>query len=102
MWIKSGIITAIQIQVILIYAIRNNVYYVVLFGAFIGKLCRMPGCNKPCYSEKGKIYDFCGWTHATEYKDMSEEFQRQLVRDSRLKAVASGSSRGAAAGAFCQ
>ena len=51
----------------------------------------MPGCNKVCYVEQGRIHDFCGRTHAKEYEAMVEEYKKQKVRESRIKAVSKGS-----------
>ena len=56
--------------------------------------CKMPGCNKRCYVENnGHIHDFCGKTHAGEYKAMKDaERQQKMMRDKRLKAVQHGQS----------
>ena len=32
--------------------------------------CKVPGCTKPCYAEKGRIYEFCGRTHADHYSKL--------------------------------
>lgn len=58
------------------------------------KLCRMPGCNQQCFIERGRVHDFCGKTHAREYKAMTEEFERQKVREKRTKLFSFGSGRG--------
>ena len=29
-------------------------------------ICRLPGCNKPCYVEGTKVHDYCGRTHARQ------------------------------------
>ena len=33
-------------------------------------ICRLPGCNKPCYQEGSKVHDYCGHTHAREHGAM--------------------------------
>ena len=36
--------------------------------------CKMPGCNQPCYVEdNGRVHDFCGKTHAREYRAMKDK-----------------------------
>jgi len=30
--------------------------------------CKVPGCTKPCFIEKGRVHEFCGKTHADLYK----------------------------------
>ena len=33
--------------------------------------CKLPGCNRTCYVESyGRVYDFCGRTHAQEYSKL--------------------------------
>ena len=58
--------------------------------------CKMPGCDKQCYVENnGHMHDFCGKTHAREYKAMKDaEKQQKMMRDKRLKAVQHGQSTG--------
>ena len=42
--------------------------------------CKMPGCNQPCYVENdGRVHEFCGRSHAREYRAMEEaEWQEQM------------------------
>ena len=35
------------------------------------RICRLPGCNKPCFVEGSKVHDYCGRTHAKEHGAMS-------------------------------
>ena len=52
-------------------------------------VCQMSGCKKPCYVENnGHVHDFCGKTHAREFKTMKDaERQQGIMREARLKAV---------------
>ena len=37
---------------------------------YVGKICKLPGCQMPCFIERGRsgqVYDFCNKTHAEEY-----------------------------------
>ena len=36
-------------------------------GGQHGRLCKFPGCPKPCYVEGLKVHDFCGRRHASAY-----------------------------------
>ena len=51
--------------------------------------CKMPGCNKQCYVENnGHVHEFCGKTHAGQYKAMTDaERQQKMMREKRMKAV---------------
>ena len=59
-------------------------------------ICKMPGCKKQGYVENnGYAHEFCGKTHAREYKAMKDaEKQQKMMREKRLKAVQSHSSGG--------
>ena len=36
-------------------------------GSGLGpRLCRLPGCNKPCYVEGSRVHDYCSYSHASE------------------------------------
>jgi len=41
-------------------------------GGAQGKVvyCRYPRCTKPCFSDGARVYDFCGRTHAFEFKSL--------------------------------
>ena len=32
--------------------------------------CKVTGCTKPCFNDKGHVHEFCGRTHAEYYKKM--------------------------------
>ncbi len=36
--------------------------------------CKYPGCTKSCFSEAGKIHEFCGRTHAQKFKEAPMPF----------------------------
>ena len=44
--------------------------------------CKMPGCKQRCYVEDdGYVHDFCGRSHAKEYRAMEEEAEwREQMR----------------------
>ena len=49
------------------------------------KVCKLPGCDNPAYTDKdGWEHDFCGKTHAREYRSMEEAAQRQNYKIPRL------------------
>ena len=35
--------------------------------------CKIPGCTKPCFVEKGRVHEFCGRTHAELYKKQQKQ-----------------------------
>ena len=50
-------------------------------------VCKLPGCNKLCYVENnGHIHDFCGRSHALEYKAKKDEAERQKMLQKQQKA----------------
>ena len=58
-------------------------------------ICKMPGCNKQGYVENnGYVHEFCGKTHAREYKAMKDADKQKMMRDKRLKAVQHGGWQG--------
>ena len=50
-------------------------------------VCKLPGCNKPRYIENnGRPYDFCGKSHAEEYRRAKEEEERmKLMQNSKRR-----------------
>ena len=47
-----------------------NILYLFLFQG--GQICGYPGCGKPCYLDpvSGKLFNFCGRSHAAEFKKL--------------------------------
>ena len=35
--------------------------------------CKIPGCTRPCFVEKGRAHEFCGRTHAEVYKKQCQQ-----------------------------
>ena len=35
--------------------------------------CKIPGCTRPCFVEKGRAHEFCGRTHAELYKKQQKQ-----------------------------
>ena len=49
--------------------------------------CKMPGCKQRCYVEDdGRVHEFCGRSHAKEYRAMEEEAERQEQMRKRQEA----------------
>jgi hypothetical protein len=42
------------------------------------KICKLPGCTKPCYIEGTYVHDFCGKSHAKQYRSMYTSNQPHL------------------------
>ena len=41
------------------------------------KVCKYPGCSRPCYQEGYRTHDYCGRTHAREHQALEEELARE-------------------------
>ena len=54
--------------------------YLFLFFTSGQKVCGYPGCSKPCYRERGRTYDYCNKTHATEHKTLQDWGQGQCLQ----------------------
>ena len=51
------------------------------------RVCKLPGCNKLCFVENdGYIHDFCGRSHALEYKAKKDQAERQKMIQRQQKA----------------
>ena len=76
--------------------IDRGIGHVVNFLSDQPPECKMPGCNKQCYVENdGRVHEFCGRTHAGQYKAMKDpERQQKMMREKRLKAVQQGGWQG--------
>ena len=54
--------------------------YLFLFFTSGQKVCGYPGCSKPCYRERGRTYDYCSKTHATEHRTLQDWGQGQRLQ----------------------
>lgn len=60
-----------------------------VFGFFdpTNRVCKLPSCDKLCYIENnGYVHDFCGRSHALEYKAKKDEAERQKMLRKEQKA----------------
>ena len=67
---KHNILTSCQayIQAYILHVTSTLTVHFNLGFSGILSTCKFPGCKKPCYTEGDYQYDFCGRTHAAEYK----------------------------------
>lgn len=66
------------------FYVSSSILFPLLLSG--GHICMYPGCSKPCYvdaNNKSAVFDFCGRTHAKEYKDLVKQMSPQGLSSKR-------------------